>query len=223
EYLNEMGSCCGTNFVTKHWDGRDVLTEHDYDAALDRIKTTIHAPEGSGKYSDIVTEFEYYTNGQLKAIIHPPNDTGHHRRDEFIYYPSGDSQEGYLHQKKIDAASAQPLVTTYAYDPVGNVVSVTDPRGNDTIFEVNSLNQVILETSRPMAAGGTGYRKYFWYDANDNVIKIELENIDDQGLVVAANPWFTTVFQYDILNSLRFKTEEVGAGEPDVVTEYQYD
>ena len=51
------------------------------------------------------------------------------------------------------------LTTTTAYDDVGNVVQVTDPRGNDTQFIINELNQVVRSISRPVEAAGVLHQR----------------------------------------------------------------
>ena len=80
---------------------------------------------------------------------------------------------------------------------------MTDPRGHDTLYDVNQLNQVVRETSREVTdESGVRYQRETFYDANDYVIRIEIQNIDDGGIEVPENPTFTTTYEYDILNYL---------------------
>ena len=45
-----------------------------------------------------------------------------------------------------------------------------DPRGNDTRFIVNQLNQVVREVSPEVVpSSGVRYQKDFYYDANNNL------------------------------------------------------
>jgi len=217
EYDSDMGGCCGTNFVTREVDGRGNETLHEYDDAGNRVRT-IHRIPG------IVEEWEYNAFGQLTAHLLPDNGSGHLRRDELVYYDSG-PQEGYLHQQIVDAGGLA-LTSTYEYDLVGNRIRATDPRGNDRQRVFNQLNQVVLERSREVelpAGGGSPvrYEEQTFYDANDNVVRVDVQNIDDQG-VLQPNAVFTTLYEYEILDRLVRVTDEVDAGHS-MVTEYEYD
>lgn len=206
EYDAGAGSCCGSNFVTRHVDARGDVTTHDYDDRGNRIWTRHRIPT-------VFEEFEYNDFGQLTARIHPDNGSGHRRRDEFTYYEDA-PQRGYLKDEIVDAGGFA-LTRSYEYDSVGNVTRTTDPRGRDAVYVVNELNQIVREISREVAPGtGIRYQKDFFYDATGNIVRIDIENVDDLGLV-QPNSRFTTVYEFDILNHLTRKCEEVGsfAGE----------
>jgi len=114
------------------------------------------------------------------------------------------------------------LAATYEYDRVGNVIRRIDPRGHDTQYVVNALDQVVREISREVKDGsGLRYQKGTLYDANNNVVQRNIQNVDDQG-VVQPNNLFTTTYEYEILNHLVRMTEEVDA-TTNIVTEYAYD
>ena len=68
---------------------------------------------------------------------------------------------------------------------------------------------------------GVRYTRDTAYDANDNVARVDVLNVDDQG-TVQPNTHLTTTYEYDSLNRLVRRGEEVDAGH-DVVTEYAYD
>lgn len=202
EYDTGMGSCCGSNFVTRHVDARGGETLHDYDDNGNRIRTQHRIPS-------IIEDFEYNGFGQLKAHTHPDNGSGYRRRDEFIYYADG-SQKGYLKDEIVDS-NGFALTRTYEYDLVGNVTRMTDPRGHDAVYVINELNQIVREISREVTAGGgLRYQKDFFYDANGNIVRIDIQNVDDLG-VVQPNSHFTTVLEFDILNNLTRKCEETGS------------
>jgi len=215
EYDDGMGGCCGTNFVTRHVDGRGNETLHEYDAAGNRTRTTHPIPS-------LVEDFEYDAFGRLTKHTHAADD-GDRRVDRFVYYGPGDGhQNGYLRDRIVDDGGFH-LVTTFEYDPAGNVVREIDPKGNDTFFLVNQLNQVIQEISRePNPGDGVRYDETTFYDANDNVVRVETVNIDDSGQVVGSNPSFTTIFEYDILNRTTRVSEEIDPSS-DLATEYEYD
>ncbi|MCG8405183.1 MAG: DUF6531 domain-containing protein [Phycisphaerales bacterium] len=213
EYNTDFGGCCGFNFVTRHVDGRGNETLHMYDDSGNRTRTTHRIPS-------IVEDFEYNAFGQMTAHVLPDNGSSHRRRDVYIYYDSG-PQMGYLQNKIVDATGLS-LKTTYAHDMVGNVISITDPRNSETQYIVNQLNQTVREISREVSDGsGVRYERDIFYDANNNVIRIDIQNVDENG-IMQSNGYFTTMFEYDILNYVIRKTEEVDPGH-NIVTDYQYD
>ncbi|MEO1128227.1 MAG: RHS repeat-associated core domain-containing protein, partial [Planctomycetota bacterium] len=125
------------------------------------------------------------------------------------YYPFPDPQEGYLQDRIIDA-TATALVTTYEYDLVGNAIRIIDPKGQDDLIEYNALDQVVRELSRETSPGsGIRYERLTWYDANDNVVRIDVENRDETG-AVGANTHFSTIFEYEILDNRTRSIQEFG-------------
>ena len=200
-YDTEFNSCCGFNFVSEHVDGRGNLTLSDFDAFGNRIFAQQRIPS-------IVDEWEYNQFGQMTSHTLPDNGSGHRRRDEYTYYDTG-HQRGYLNEEIVDATGFA-LTTTYDYDLVGNVIGSTDPRGNDTQYVVNQLDQTVREISRPVTQGGVRYERDTFYDANDNVVRIDIQNIDDQGQL-QPNTHFTTIYEYEILNNAFRMCEEVGS------------
>ncbi|MBP7746933.1 MAG: RHS repeat protein [Phycisphaerae bacterium] len=213
EYDTGFGGCCGTNFVTRHVDGREYETLHSYDAHGNRLHTQHRIPS-------IVEDWEYNAYGQVTAHTLPENGSGHRRRDEYTYYDTG-AQYGYQQSTIVDAGGFA-LTTTYQYDVAGNAVRVTDPRGHDTQYVVNQLNQIVREISREIMDGsGVRYQRDTYYDADDNVVRVDVQNIDDQGLL-QPNAYFTTLYDYEILNRLIRTSREVSDGLY-AITEYGYD
>ncbi len=214
EYDDSFGcGSCAFNFVTRHTDGKGNQTLMTYDSSGNLLKTT-------HRIASIVEDFEYNQFGQLVAQVYPDNGSSHRRRDEYIYYDAG-PQRGYLQSSIFDVENFA-LTTTYAYDVVGNPVSVTDSRGNDEQSIYNQLDQLVRSISREVGDGsGVRYERDIFYDANDNVVQLNVENIDDTGSL-AVNTHFTTSWEYDILNYPIRMIQEVDDSH-DIVTEYQYD
>lgn len=215
EYENNFGctASCGFNFVTRHTDARGNVTLRDYDASGNLAQVT-------HRIASIVENFEYNQFGQLTAHIHPDNGSGHRRRDEFTYYGAG-SQRGYRESAIIDSTGFA-LTTGYEYDVLGRTVRQIDGRGNDRLFVYNQLDQVVQEFSEEVApGGGLRYEKRTFYDANNNVIQEDVQNVDADG-VLNANAFFTTTYQYEFLDHVIEKSEEVEAGR-NIVTQFQYD
>ncbi len=202
-----------TNQVTRETDARGHDTLHAYDPAGNRVQTT-------HRIASIVEDFEYNTFGQQTAHVHPDNGSGHRRRDESTYYLNG-PQTGYRESSIVDATGFA-LTTTYEYDAVGNVVRTIDPRGNDTLRIVNQLDQVVRILSRPADPNNpVRYETDTYYDENDNVVQIDVQNRDETG-GLASNTHFTTVHEYDILDRCVRTTEEVDSGNS-IITEFEYD
>ncbi len=215
EYEDGFGTCCGANFVKRHVDARGEETLATFDSLGNRIHVQHRIPT-------IVEDYEYDSYGRLIAHVRPDNGNGYRRRDEFGYYgPSDGVQNGYLREKIVDAPGFA-LTSTYEYDAVGNVVREIDPRGHDTLYSVNALNQVVRETSREVVDGsGIRYETDYSYDANDNLVRIDVQNKDGDGNL-QSNTHLTTTYEHEILNQVVREAREVGDGH-DAVVEYAYD
>jgi len=203
----------GASYITRIVDARGNATVYTYDDRGNRVRI-------QNKIGRIIEDFEYNAFGQLTARVNPDNGSGHRRRDAFTYYDSG-PQRGYLQAQVIDATEFG-LTTAYEYDAVGNVVRATDPRGNDTQYMLNALDQVVREISREVAAGtGVRYQRDQFYDANNNLARVNIQNVDENG-VPQPNTHITVSYDYEILNKPIRVTEEVDAATA-AVEEYAYD
>ncbi|NKB23503.1 MAG: hypothetical protein GKR87_03805 [Kiritimatiellae bacterium] len=213
EYDTMFGYGCGFNFVTRHIDGSTNETLYAYDAFGNRT-------QAQHRVASVIKDFEYNPYGQLTAQIQQDNGNNYRRRDEFTYYNSG-PQNGYLYETVVDANTLM-LTTTYEYDEVGNVTNQVDARGHNSHRYINELDQVVREISREVTDGtGLRYQKDFYYDANNNLIREEVQNIDDQG-ILQANTHFMTTYEYEVLNFLTNTIEEIEAGLT-LSTHYEYD
>ncbi len=213
EYDLNAGGCCGPNMVTRHVDGRGNQTLYTYDAHGNLLHTQHRIPT-------IVEDFEYNIYGQQTAHTLPDNGSGHRRRDELSYYSSG-SQNGYLLQRLVDAGGFN-LATVYEYNSVGKLVRMTDPRGHDTQYVVNSLDQVVQKFSREVTTGsGIRYRTDTYYDPANKVSRVDVWNFDETG-ALQSNNFFTTIFSYDALDRVTSRNSEVDDSSS-VITDYVYD
>jgi len=215
-YQTGFGGCsCGTNFVTSHVDARGNVTQHGYDGRGNRLHTQHRIPS-------VVENWEYNAFGQLTAHDLPDNGGGSRRRDTYAYYgPADGIQNGHLRLETRDSAGFS-LATTYVYDAAGSVVRKIDGRGNDTLFFRNALDQVVRQTSREASPGsGIRYGRVFYYDANDRLVRVDIENRDEQG-VLQPNAYFTRTYDYDILDRVVRETAEVDPARS-IVTEIAYD
>ena len=214
EYDSDYGSsCCGFNFVTRHVDARGNETRYTYDSHGNRTHAQYRLPT-------IVEDWEYNQFGQTVAHVLPDDGTGYRRRDQRTFYGSG-PQLGYL-QSEAEDVNGFALTATYGYDAVGNVVSAIDPRGHDSQYVVNSLNQVVRLISREVTDGsGIRYQRDVYYDANNNVTRVDVLNVDENG-VTQPNAYFTSTYDYEILNQLTQMTEEVDTNHT-VATQFVFD
>jgi len=245
EYLPGQGGCCGSQFMTRHTDRRGNVVTYDYDAAGNMIAA-------HGREPGVLTEYTYDSLGRVTSMTHPDDGTGHRRVDLYTYYPLGTGGQSGLRQAEIVDANGLALTTTYTYDALGQVQSVTDPGLGVTLVDVNALGQVTRVRLPELAAstGGT-YRitRLYWYDANDRLIRTTIDNLDGQGQV-QPNAEYSVDFQFDPWGrpirdlveidasrtvvierafdangnmTLLSKGEAVAGGQPENVVAYEYD
>jgi RHS repeat-associated protein len=184
------------NFVTSYTDGRNNTWTYLYEAAGNR--THMAYPDAS-----VVEDWEYNAFGQVTRHLLPENGAagGQRRDDAFTYYGTGDgAQNGYLEDSIVDAPGLA-LTTTYDYDAIGRVTRATDPRGNDSLFTYNALDQVVKSESPQVGPlGGARYDRLHYYDENDNWVRRDVRRIDDGGNVDPLNEYVTTIYEFDVLN-----------------------
>ncbi len=211
-----------SNLVVRHVDGRGLLT--NYTRGLTGNATRIVHPlvtTGVATPQVVQEDFEYDAIGRMTARIHPDDGSGHRRRDEFHYYAEG-PQTGYRMGRVIDAGGFD-LATVWHYNRVGRVIREFDSKGNDSRFLVNQLDQVVMERSREVDLDGTKtrYVRESFFDANDNLARVEVQNVDETG-AVPVDESFTTTYEHDVLDRRTRTSREIGPGRF-VVTEYTYD
>lgn len=130
------------------------------------------------------------------------------------------------------SASRVEATTTSQYNNAGVRTKLIDPRGVVHTSTVNERNQVqvsiraestsSLSSEEPRALAALHYETRTHYDANDNVKKVEVENLvpPDPGSgataapqSVTGNAWLETTLTYDLLDDLIEQTQEVSNGE----------
>ena len=96
------------------------------------------------------------------------------------------------------------------------MTGVTDPRGNTETFVLNQLDQVVRHIAKPPFA----YQTDSYYDANDHLIRRDVQNVDEN-LILQANTHFSVTRTYDALDRMVREVTEVEPGS--LVTENVYD
>lgn len=125
----------------------------------------------------------------------------------------------------------------YEYDPVGNPVRSIDGRGVSTVRVYNELDQLVRivraaatadasgPTGEPPTGRGEpglvafGYETEYRWDANDNVVRIEIEDRDEDRDV---GPTVDERFVYDILDNAILVGREA-TSTTELVVHFEYD
>jgi len=214
---SSTGCGCGSAKSVTHTDARGNTTQFGYDDAGNVISTS-YPPVTAGLYSGTVqyaSEATDYGTGngdsqgaypdQVKAVYHDSNGTTA-PVDRYYYYTSG-SMTGRL-QTVVADAGGKNLSTSYTYDAVGNVTSVTDPLGRVTLYAYDLANNLIIEQAPALTINNTQVRfqTNYYYDKNNNLIR---KDVQDYG--GPADGLVTSIYSYDTLNRPLLTVREVGA------------
>ena len=211
----ETGRSKGFGFVTSTIDARGILTTSEYDSNGNCTRSIKNGHYAVSNFR-IEVDAVYNSHGQLTAITNAPDANGHRRVDTISYYSSG-SQRGMV-EVLIAAgmAGGLALATAFEYDPRGNVTNIVDPRGNGTIFTYNSLDQCIQSQSASYG-GGNGLppqriTTQYLFDANNNLIRCDVENRDETAALDRVNPHWSAWFEYDGPDRLTSVVREIAEG-----------
>lgn len=236
EYNHDFGSgggcgCGNSSFATKYVDAignstptpfRVTWMRYDANGNMTRrvrdVGSLMADENGVPGPGDIVDEYTYYpdidpenpgqphpSRGLLHTHTHPSNGT-HQRVDEYIY------DNGYLVEMRVDVGGSNPLnlTTITTYDVMGNVRTVSDPKGYTRTYLYNQLGWLIRETGPVNVPNTAITQRDLYYDANGNVTREDVANNTPDG-PVAANPAITTFRKYDELNMLLGEAREADA------------
>ncbi|HKQ46551.1 MAG TPA: hypothetical protein VJZ71_00600 [Phycisphaerae bacterium] len=189
----------GTSYMTQHVDGRGNPTFHLVDP-FGNVLQTIHR---GGLALD---DWTYDPFGQMTSHTLPDNGSGQRRVDMMTY-----TSEGYVQTNTMDA-DGSPATTTYSYDARGNVISQTDPCGNTSLTEYNALDQAMrMQSNEITLGGGNRIETLTYYDANNNVVRVDVQNRDEFENVVPTNTHWSTISEYGLLNERIGQCQEVSA------------
>ncbi len=195
------------HFVTKMTDSGGNTDTFEYDAQGNcvRIAHSGYLLDASDKP---VSNFEFNSHGQITAIVDPADANGYRRRTEFDYFSSG-PQTGYLRTFVVDAQGPTVSVTTYDCDSRGNVTMEVDPRGNTNRWIYNVLDVAVFGFEPQQCAACSEKRTAYFYDANDNLIRVDVDSFDHTGAIDPVKPTWTTLYQYDELDRCTLVAHEL--------------
>jgi len=194
------------NFVKRITDPRGKTTVFTYDYEIpggtyvgNLMKITY--PQVPTSHNPLVMAtpevfFTYNTYGQVRTITSPDGLVV-----EYQYYddPINDGANYGRLKKKIADAGADPgclnAVTTYTYDALGRVHTITDDLGNTATLTFNEIDLLTLVQSP------ANYLTKMHYDANKKLTKVEQQ---------FGNDWRTIEMAYNVLDKLVSITDPLG-------------
>jgi len=191
-------------------DEDGVITSFEYDAVYGRLYKRF---DHKGNY----IEYGYDGQGNVieKGYYDPANTRTNRKR--FLYQDTNHDMPGLLFKE----INADDTYTQHGYDLEGNVASVTDPNGNTTTYAYDPLNRLVTITQPGSVV--TSYS----YNSHGNLVSVtDAEShettyqYDDMGrLVSTTSPDTGTVtYVYDEAGNPVNKTDAKG-----ISVDYSYD
>src|SRR5882724_1895074 len=154
-------------------------------------------PNGTTGLTSTSEEYlQYDARGRLLRVQDPEGNITESR-----YFQGGPTfvKDGYLKSVTTDVGGLA-LTSTFDYNDVGITTSITNPRGVETKFVVNALDQKVVTIS-----GGPGFRMRSFYNKNGLLERQERDALDDQGNSLPDGPEVST-FKYDEQDNLLRET-----------------
>lgn len=205
---------------------QEIITRYTYndfgqlthlEDARGNVHTSVYFPENDpdGDGRDLVPERDPTTGGYLAQTV----------RDAF------------LGPRRLDPGPPVAVTNRFQRDRVGNLTRFTDGRGNSTTYTYNALDQVVQEEQPKVdPSQPTGYLRRYSYDANNNQVGVDLQNVTTNPtnhlpIVVPSHPFFQHRFSYDLLDQLIERTADATrdpaippSPQPErLTTQYRYD
>ncbi|MCE0461012.1 scabin-related ADP-ribosyltransferase [Pseudomonas uvaldensis] len=205
-------------------DGNVYRTDYTYDGASFRIASVVQSDGTSASFTYQLIDGEYrvqtVTDGSGTTTF--SYDLANNRTDvvnglgqQWSYFYDADDR---LIEVQTPAVDGQRLSTRYVYDVDGNLISVTDGRGNAITYQYDANGNAVLERD---ATGVTVARTYSADNQLLNEIRYSTTAIFNSATGLWTEPPASsaqvTRLIYDSNNRVRFMVD--GRGQ---VTEYRY-
>jgi RHS repeat-associated protein len=187
------------NRVTSYTDplGNQTLYTRDSAGNITQIDhPDVTYPVGQ---TDVITQYTVNSYGQ---VTQQTDEEG--KVTTYDYFTSG-TKLGLLKDVHVDPSGLN-LTTSYDYDSNFNVSTVTNPLSKVTTTTWDSLRR------RTQVTDPMGVDTKYYYDANNNLVKMEVENLDKDGSAVSGNGWWVTEYTYTVLDQLATIVEEYDVG-----------
>ncbi len=160
--------------------GNTTTYYYDYESSGSGCGNVVRIVRPAVDGISAVELFEYNQHGQLAKHTDAAGIM-----TKFEYY----ADNGYLQRKILDHGDSSHVnsTTEYAYDTLGNAISVTDPLGRTSTFRYNPAGLLIEKVS----PAPYYYRIQYAYDNNGNPIRISRQ-LNEYG-----SQWAVTVNTYE--------------------------
>jgi RHS repeat-associated protein len=205
--------------LTSATDPLGRVTTWQYDGLGRLISETLPDPDGEDPLAAPQTLFAYDAASRLVSVTDPLGNV-----TQYAYDPLDNLVSTALPDPDGPLTTHNSPLTTFTYDAVGNLLSLTDPVGNTTEWDYDNLDRVTAETNELNKA------RTFKYDAVGNLT----ERIDRLGRKTVweydslyrgtAEKWYdgaslvrTLSYSYDAAGQL------LSAADPAAAYEFEYD
>lgn len=175
-------------------DGRGNTTNFTYSSTTGRL-LTIERPQIGGQTPTVA--LTYNARGQLLTRT---DETG--IVSKMIYDSSTEKLLSTIHD--FGSSPHLNLTVSFDYDAVGNVTSITDPRGNTATVSYDDDRKVTQNKTAPVSPLIEGFVTNFAYDQNNRLTSTQRETGN------TLNPWQTFSRAYTPAGDLASATDPTG-------------
>ncbi|MGF1628172.1 MAG: RHS repeat-associated core domain-containing protein [Kiloniellaceae bacterium] len=185
------------NKVHTEEDANSNITTYDYDSSTGNLLTVTHPPVGGQTPTE---SFTY--NGRGQRLTHTDAE------GKVTNYTYNTGTEALISVIDDYGTGRLNLTSSYGYDTVGNITSITDANGHTTTKQHDTMRRVTQIT----APSPFGYVTTYTHDEDGNLVTV----VNDPG----TSPHLNQTTTYTYTNSFKKETE---TGPLNHTTTYAYD
>lgn len=163
------------------------------DKRLTEVESGSTPNDGEGQ----VTQHTYTAQGQLQSVRHKNDNGGWVASASYTYLSDGNRQTAVTYR------DGNAYTTTYSYDGLARLISVTDPMNNITRYTYDALG------NRTSIIDAKSRVTTYTYDALNRLVQVEQKGV---------TPSAVTTFSYDAAGNLLSVRDPEGR-----ITTYEYD